>query len=113
MLVGRLPNPELELPLLQDLHKCTQLGSVCQILREVLHMQADALEVLVHPVLERVGLDVHPDVFVAFDLHALGGVALGRARLHADLREAELVGRHADGGTSTPLRERQGLGSYD
>lgn len=97
MLIGRLLDPVFELPLLQDLDEGTQLRPIGQILHQILNVEADHFQMLVDPVLERVVLNVHPQVFVSFDLHALGGVALGRPRLHADLRDSQLVGCHREG----------------
>merc|ERR1719361_3088890 len=68
----------LQLPFLQDLDESDQPGAICEICAEVAHLQPALLQVDIHPVLEGVGLYLYPLLLPAPDVHALGGVALGR-----------------------------------
>ena len=75
-----VPHP----PLLQHLDERAQHRPVPHVLLEVpdpLAVGLDLLQVDVHPVLERVGLDADPDLLLAADVHPAGSVALGTAGL--------------------------------
>lgn len=53
-------------------------------------MEARLFQHVVHPVTESVRLNLHPNLFVAFNGHARGGVALRTARHQAAVRDVRL-----------------------
>ena len=66
------------------LHQGAEPRAVAEVVGEIEHRAElpaplRVLQMLVHPVAKGVRLDVHPEVLVALDRHALGGRALGRA----------------------------------
>jgi hypothetical protein len=97
MLVDRTGIPLGQALAGQDLDEGAESRPVAEVIGQVDDGSAVAaalrlLQVFVHPVAEGVGLDVHPEVLVALDGHALGGGALGRPGHQPDkLRRLQLL----------------------
>ena len=67
-----------------------QADAVAEVGAEIAHLEARLFEHVVHPVTESVRLNLHPNLFVAFNGHARGGVSLRTARHQAAVRNVSL-----------------------